>query len=207
MLFRSVLLAVAALAVYWLAFDQSLHTYYRYFMRTVLLLGTLSLGTLAAFYVLREESTRKLPLPYLDEILAGLSRDAMLRLAGGAIVLVTLVNAVETAKFVSVWSDYKIALRALANGSAADPALGDPRFASANRIAADLSRVSWNSTTPYLSVLLAPKFSPARLVVDPAGNYFWLTCQTARTSENAPHAIPQDARRLVRVLACAHRQR
>jgi hypothetical protein len=175
-------------------------------MRTVLLLGTLTLGTIAALYVLRAERALKFRLPYLDGILDVLARDAALRLAGGAIVLVTLVHAVETAKFVGVWSDYKAALGALANGSASDPSLGNPRFVSANQIAPDLNRASWNSTTPYLSVLLAPKFSPARLAIDPAGNYFWLTCRAARANEDAPRAIPQEARRLIRILACLHRQ-
>lgn len=203
----SVVITAAALAIYWLAFDQALHTYYRYFMRTVLLLGTLSLGTVAALYILRAENTLKLPLPYLEDVLVFLTRDSVLRLAGGAVVLVTMVHAVETAKFVAVWSDYKIALRALANSGISDPAIGDSRFVSANRIATDLNRVSWNSTTPYLSVLVASKFSPARLVVDPAANYFWLNCATARANENAPRALPEDARRLIRILACAHRQR
>jgi hypothetical protein len=203
----SVVIVTAGLAIYWLVFDQALHTYYRYFMRTVLFLGALSLGTLAALYALRDEGALKLPVPHLDDIMTFLTRDVVLRLTGGAIVLVTLVHAVETAKFVAAWSDYKIALRTLANGTAADSTLGDSRFVSANRIAADLNRVSWNSTTPYLSVLVAPKFAPARLVVDPAGYYFWLTCQTARANETAARAIPQESRRLIRVLACAHRPR
>ena len=32
--------------------------------------------------------------------------------------------------------------------------------------------------SPYLSVVLS-NFSPNRLVIDPAGNYFWLSCATA----------------------------
>jgi hypothetical protein len=201
----SAVLIAIALAIYWTGFDRSLHASYRYFMRTVLLLGTLSLGTLAALHALRDEGALKLPLPYLADVMNLLEREATLRFAGGALVLMTLVHAVETAKFVSAWSDYTVALRALASGAAADPQLGDARFVSANRIPADINRVSWNSTTPYLSVLVAPKFSPATLVVDPAGNYFWLTCAMARTSEDAPRAIPADARRLIRRFACAHR--
>jgi hypothetical protein len=201
-----VALTAAALVVYWIGFDGALHTQFRYFMRTVLLLGTLTFGTLAALYVLRAERALKFSPPYLQNILDALAHNAVLRLAGGAIVLATLVHAVETAKFVSVWTDYKVALRALAHGSASDPMLGDARFVSANRISANLNRLSWNSTTPYLSVLVAPKFSPVHLVIDPAANYFWLTCQTARANEEAPRAIPRDARRLIRILACLHRR-
>lgn len=203
----AVLMVAAALAIYWIAFDHSLHTQLRYFMRTVLLLGALSFGTLAALYALADENRLRLPIPLLYHAMALLSSDVVLRAAGGAIVLITLVHAVETAKFTAAWSDYTIALRALANGTLSDPALGDPRFVSANRIAPEINRLSWNSTTPYLSVLVTPKFAPARLVVDPAGNYFWLTCRTATANEQADRAIPTESRRLIRVFGCAHRPR
>jgi len=83
---------------------------------------------------------------------------------------------------VTAWTDYKAAVRALARGAASDPKLGDSHFVSSTRISADLNRLSWNSTTPFLSVLLAPGFAPARLVVDPAANYFWLSCEAATTN-------------------------
>jgi hypothetical protein len=67
-------------------------------------------------------------------------------------VLLTLVHAVETAKFVTAWRHYRAAVAALAIGDESDPALGDPRFVSSDRIAPDLSPLSWFSTTPYLSV-------------------------------------------------------
>ncbi len=90
-------------------------------------------------------------------------------------------------------------------GGASDPALGDARFVSSKRIGDDLNRLSWFSTTPYLSVLLAPGFAPARLVVDPASNYFWLSCRTATANETAQRAVPVESRRLVRIYACLHR--
>ncbi len=117
----------------------------------------------------------------------------------------TLVHAVETAKFVAAWTDYAAALRTLAGGADADPVLGDPRFVSSARLAPALNRLSWNSTTPFLSVLVAPGFAPSRLVVDPGANYFWLTCAMARASEENPRALPRESRRLVRVHACLHR--
>ncbi len=197
------LVVAVALAIYWPGFDHALHTQSRYFMRTALLLGALSFGTLAALYALAAES--KLALPLVPHLMTLLRRDGVLRLASGAIMLVVLVHAVETAKFVTVWTDYKIALRDLANGTASDPWLGDPRFVSANRIAPAINRMSWNSTTPYLTILLSPKFAPARLVIDPAGNYFWLTCEAAAASEQAVRAIPLAARTLLRVFACQHR--
>jgi hypothetical protein len=54
-------------------------------------------------------------------------------------------------------------------------------------------------------VLLADGFAPARLVVDPAANYFWLSCDVATANLAADRAVPVDARRLVRIHACEHR--
>jgi hypothetical protein len=53
-----------------------------------------------------------------------------------------LVHAVETAKFVAAWTDYKAAVSALAMGTASDPRLGDARFVSSDQIDANLNRVS-----------------------------------------------------------------
>ena len=115
------------------------------------------------------------------------------------------VHAVETAKFVSAWTDYKTAVRSLAGGAASAPRLGDPPFVSSDRISPDLNRLSWSSTAHFLSVLLAPGFTPARLVVDPRQGYFWLSCETAMENEKAPRAIPVESRWLVRMHACLHR--
>jgi hypothetical protein len=82
---------------------------------------------------------------------------------------------------------------------------GGPRFVSSERIGAGLNRLSWSSTTHFLSVLVAPRFAPARLVVDPEANYFWRSCATATTNEKANRAIPVESRRLVRTYSCLHR--
>jgi hypothetical protein len=195
----------AMLAVYWLWFDRSLHAEQRYYMRTVVLLGTAALGVLAALLALDAEGRLGLPLPPLRRLLDALHGDVMVGAATGAVLVIVLVHAVETAKFVSAWADYRTAVRALATGPASDPALGDPDFVSSSRIGAVLNRLSWFSTTPYLSVLAVPGFAPARLVVDPTSNYFWLTCATATANEKADRAIPPESRRLVRVYACLHR--
>jgi hypothetical protein len=123
----------------------------------------------------------------------------------GAIALIVLVHAVETTKFVRAWTDYKSAVRALATGTDSDPALGDPLFVSSTRIGADIDRLAWNSTTPYLSVLVAPDLAPTRLVVDPDTGYFWLSCATATKSEQTSTAIPPQARQLIRRYSCLHR--
>jgi hypothetical protein len=200
-------IVAALLIVYWLWFDRSLHTDDRYELRTALLYGTPVFGAIAAAFALKAAGRLVLPIPLLPWAMAFLARPATVRAAIGAVAVVTLVHVVETAKFVAAWSDYKAAVRTLAMGSASDPALGDPRFVSSARLGARLNRLSWFSTTPYLSVLLAPRFAPARLVIDPAGDYFWLSCATATANERAERAIPVESRRLIRIYSCLHRDR
>jgi hypothetical protein len=121
------------------------------------------------------------------------------------LLLVLLVHVVETTKFVTAWTRYKSAVQTLAMGSDSNSALGDPRFVSATRIGSELDRLSWPSTTPYLSVLVAPALAPKRLVVDPRANYFWTSCGTAAANELADRAIPADSRLLIRTHACLRR--
>ena len=200
------IIAALALAAYWLWFDRFLHTDDRYGARTALLIGTPALGILAAAYALLATDKMRLPVPLLRPALAMLANRATVQAVIGALALVMLVNAVETAKFVTAWTGYKSAVRALAMGTASDPALGDPRFVSSARIPPALDRLAWFSTTPYLSILLAPGFAPDRLVVDhQGGRYFWLSCATATANEMAERAIPVESRRLIRVYSCLHR--
>jgi hypothetical protein len=89
-------------------------------------------------------------------------------------------------------------------GSASDAALGDPRFVSTERISPELNQLGWFSTVEYLSVIVSG-FKPARIVVDPAGNYFWLSCETATESAKAARSVPVPARELIRIYSCLHR--
>jgi hypothetical protein len=199
------LACAAALAVYWVWFDRSLLTEARYNLRTVLLIATPVLGVLAAVHAMHEEERLKSPLSLLALLAGTVEKSLNPRMISGAILLTMLVYAVETSKFVWAWMDYKAAVRALAMGTDSDPALGDPLFVSSRRIGTGLNRLAWNSTTPYLSVLVAPEFKPTRLVVDPGAGYFWLSCKTATRSEQTSTAIPAAGRRLVRLHACLHR--
>jgi hypothetical protein len=202
----SAVIAALALAVYWLWFDRFLHTDDRYGARTALLIGTPIFGALAAAYSLLSNDKLRLPIPLLRPALALLANRAAMQAATGALALVTLANAVETAKLVTAWSGYKTAVRALAVGTASDLSLGDPRFVSSAGIDPALDRLAWFSTTPYLSILLAPGFLPNRLVVDShGGRYFWLSCATATANEKAERAIPVESRRLIRIYSCLHR--
>jgi hypothetical protein len=136
---------------------------------------------------------------------AALGQGTAARAVAGAILVLTLAHAVETEKFVAAWTRYAAAVRGLASGAASDPALGDARFVSSDRIDPATNRLQWQTTTQFLSVLVAPGFRPNRLVIDPSAGYFWLTCQRATATEQADVALPVESRRLIRVYSCLHR--
>ena len=200
------LIVTIELAVYWLWFDQGLHATNRYYMRTALVIVAPVLGALA---VAKRSDAERWRLPFeVPRLMGFINADkgsGAIRTVFGMFCVITLIYAVETIKFVVAWSDYKTAVRALAMGTESDTKLGDLHFVSSTRIDASLKRLCWNSTTPYLSVLMAPGFAPARLVVDPASNYFWLSCETAATNLDADRAVSKEGRELVRIYACLHR--
>jgi hypothetical protein len=132
------------------------------------------------------------------------ARGSSLCALASMLLLVTAIHAVETGKFVRYWVEYRDAVAALAMSAQSDPKLGDPRFVSAERIRPALAALSWFSTVPYLSIILS-NFAPNRLVIDPAGNYFWLSCATATKNRDAALAVPVQTRELVRVYSCLHR--
>ena len=195
----------AALIVYWLWLDTSLLADARYELRTVLLIATPALGIAATVHAMSEEERRKSPFSSLMRVASPLAERFDPQIILRAIALILLVHTVETAKFVHAWGNYKTAVRALATGNESDPDLGDPRFVSSKRIGEELSQLGWNSTTPYLSVLVAPGLAPTRLVVNPNTGYFWLSCETATRSAAASTAIPLQARELIRRYSCLHR--
>ena len=198
-------LAVSAIAllIYWLAFDQWVHASNRYYLRTALVVMTPVFGVPAAVYAMRADGA-PVNCPRLLQIAKILANVTVIRACTGAIILCTAIHVVQTAKFVTDWTAYKAAVRALASGSASDPALGDPRFVSSQRIPPELNQLSWFSTVEYLSIILSD-FKPVRIVVDPAGNYFWLSCDTATENAKATRSVPMPARDLVRIYSCLHR--
>jgi hypothetical protein len=199
------LVCAAALILFWMRFDRWLLTEARYNLRTVLLMAIPVLGFIAALQSMTPDEWKRSPFPFVRSWLEAVRRLTSPRALTGALALVLLVQAVETGKFIVAWTEYKSAIRALTSGPASDPALGDPLFVSSQRIRPDLNRLAWNSTTLFLSVLVRPDLSPARLVVDPTAGYFWLSCATARESEATSRALPETARRLIRIHACLHR--
>jgi hypothetical protein len=195
------LLVAAGLAVYWLGFDHALLAEDRYPFRTILIVATPLFGFAAAAHALHADGRLALTAA-LTTILKDATAPSAL---AGAVLLVTLVHAVETAKFTVAWTHYKEQVRALAMGDASDPALGNPGFVSSDRIPARLNRLSWFSTTHYLSILVAPALAPKRFVVDPHSGYVWLTCPIAIANEQADRAVPLRTRALVRQYVCLHR--
>jgi hypothetical protein len=199
----SAVIVIAALIVYWLWFDHSIHASSRYYLRTALVIVTPVFGALAALGAMSGDGQLTLLLPSLERVMTA-ARNRGARPLAAAFMLLTLVHVIETVKFVAAWTHYRAAVAALAMGGESDPALGNPHFVSSERIASSLNRLSWFSTTPYLSVIVA-NFMPNRLVIDPIGNYFWLSCATATANAEAPRAIPVEGRDLIRIYSCLHR--
>jgi hypothetical protein len=203
---RACILALAILLVFlcifWLRFDHSVNASSRYYLRTVLVIATPLLGVVAAFAAMTQEGVVGNPLARLQHVFVS-PRRGMCALAS-ILFAVTFIHVVETGKFVAAWSRYRTAIATLAMGQDSDPALGDPRFVSSKRVPPDLVPLEWFSTIPYLSAILA-NFRPNRLVIDPAGNYFWLSCATATHSMERQLVVPLHARELVRTYSCLHR--
>lgn len=202
-LLTAIVITVVALFVYWLWCDRWIHASNRYYLRTLLVVITPAFGLLAALFAMRADGSPPAEAGALRNVWL-LGSGTAARAFTGAFALVMFVHIAQTAIFVTDWTIYKAAVRALATGDASDPDLGDPRFVSSQRIAPDLNQLTWFSTIEYLSVIVA-NFTPARLVVDPEGNYFWLTCKTATENFQAPRSVPAPARDLVRIYSCLHR--
>lgn len=206
---RSWLVAVVAgvmgLMVYWLGFGAPLLTDQRYALRAAVFVIAALLAGITVAWLSRHER------PALSWLAAG--RDRAGRAASAiphgalavAVVLFMVSHCVETCRFVLAWSEYLVEVRKLATGTVADPALGRADFVSAHRVPRDLQPLAWQSTTQYLSILVAPGFLPRRLVVDPDAGYYWLGCATAHRNEFASRAVPRESRAMVRQLSCLHR--
>ena len=200
---HAAVIMIAILAIYWLWLDHAMHASSRYYLRTALVILTPVLGALATLSAAHREGQFAFPLPGLEWTMTAVGNRGTRPLAA-AFMLVTLVHVIETAKFVAAWTHYRTVVAALATGDQSDPALGNPHFVSSERIPSNLNRLSWFSTTPYLSVIVA-NFMPSRLVIDPTGNYFWLSCATATVNAKAVRPVPQGGRDLMRIYSCLHR--
>jgi hypothetical protein len=193
------------LAIYWGWFDHALHASERYPVRTALLIATPIFGAIASALAFAPQRSTGGVLASIVAKIANWLRAADVRAAIGALLVVILVHSVETAKFVRAWGDYKSAVATLAMGQLSDVELGGLEFVSSGRLPRDANRLAWRSTTQYLSVLLAPNFTPNRLVVDPQPRYYWLGCAKAVGIEEADRAVSRQGRHLLRVFECLGR--
>lgn len=194
-------IVLLCLCVYWLRIDISVHASSRYYFRTALVIAIPVLGIMAALAALTKEGIAIGPLPALWRHLSSQRWTCPL---AALLITVTLIHVVETAKFVAAWSRYRDAVASLAMSRDSDPALGERRFIASTRASSDLAPLAWFSTIPYLSIILS-NFRPNRLVIDPKGNYFWLSCATATDNSKRTLAVPSEPRELVRVYSCLHR--
>jgi hypothetical protein len=200
--FLALSIVLALLCIFWFRFDHSVNASSRYYLRTGLVIATPLLGVMAALAAMTREGLIANPLANLRY--AAISRQRGMCALASIFFAVTLIHMVETRKFVTAWSGYRVAISTLAMSKDSDPALGNPRFVSSRRIPLDLVPLEWFSTIPYLSAILA-NFRPNRLVIDPAGNYFWLSCATATHSMERQLVVPLHTRELIRTYSCLHR--
>ncbi|MCB1510108.1 MAG: hypothetical protein KDJ36_04335 [Hyphomicrobiaceae bacterium] len=193
------------LLVYWQMFEPPLLAVQRYPLRTALFLIAPAFAGLAIAWLSRREAPM-LPVvgPLRDAVLGGLAVVPRPALAI-VVALVTFSHLVETCRFVAAWGAYVRALEDLSSGAIADSWLGHEAFVSAHRISKHLQPLAWQSTTQYLSILVAAGYRPKRLVVDPDAGYYWLSCATARANAVAQRALPPEGRAMVARLSCLHR--
>jgi hypothetical protein len=204
--FYAAAIAASALAAYWICSAHTVLAENRYYLRTALLYFTPAFAVAAVGHALYADGRLALPTA-LQSLMTARAGSIAAQAIAGALMVTMLVHAVETEKFVVAWTAYKAAVARLVSGRASDPQLGDPRFVSASRIAPGLRALAWSSTTQYLSVLMAPNFKPKQIVVDPAADYFWLSCETATANRMARRAVPAQSRELISIHACLHRKR
>lgn len=191
------------LSIYWIGFDDAIHANSRYYLRTALVLATPLLGGLAALAAMTREGIVFARLGSLQRAIITPSQSSMCAVAS-IFMVVLAINIVQTSKFITGWSAYRSAIAELAISDEADASLGSAEFVSSRRLSPRLEPLAWFSTIPYLSIMLAD-FSPKRLVIDPKGNYFWLSCEAATRNRDAKLAVPEHSRELIRVYSCLHR--
>jgi hypothetical protein len=191
------------LSIYWIGFDDAIHANSRYYLRTVLVIVTPLLGGIAAVAAMNGEGIIFAQLDGLQRAIFSPSERSLCAIAS-IFILVLAINIVQTSKFIARWLVYRGAIAELAMSNESDASLGSAEFVSSRRLSPSLEPLAWFSTIPYLSIILAD-FSPKRLVIDPKGNYFWLSCETATRNRDAKLAVPEQSRELVRVYSCLHR--
>lgn len=197
----SCLIVALILTAYWYFGDHDLHASHRYYLRTIVIIFTPVLGAMAVCVAFQSDLVavvrRLWSIP--RAIFAYFGATAMT-----AVLFLTIgVHSVETARFADAWEDHLTLFRKLISESARS------RFVEMDPENPQYEELPWFSTLPYLSVLVAPDFRPARLAIDPRSDYFWISCATATASVKKAGAkgIPARSRELIREYTCRHRRK
>lgn len=197
-------ICAGALVSLWVGLSPSVHGFERYDVRILLLVGDAAFAGVAALAAARVAGEGRWLMRHEPAFLGPL----LPRLGGpalAALLAVAVVHAGEMQRFVSAFDGHRSAIRALATGEAADPALGHPAFVTVERRGQRYADLDWDSTLPFQSVLLTPGYHPKRLVVDAEANYFWFDCATARANEARDWPLPRETRALISAYTCGRR--
>lgn len=198
------LASVVAVAAAFAIIDPPAHGAQRYGVRIVVLSLLALAAGVASLAHARSEGTGRWLLAFEPQWL-GARLHRLTAPALAALIVTFALHVTEEARFISAWRTYIADVRALAMGDASDPQLGDAAYVSTQRLPARRDEMWWNSTTLYLSIMLAPGFEPMRLVIDPTGGYFWLNCKAATQSRDQYSPMPRSTRALVATFACKNR--
>lgn len=184
--------------------DPPVHGAQRYGVRIVVLtLLALAAGVASLAHARNERTGQWLLAHEPAWLTARLHRLAAPAVA--ALIVTFCLHVIEEARFMAAWRVYTNDVRALAMSDSSNPELGDSAFVSTQLLPTRRDEMWWNSTTLYLSIMLAPGFEPRRLVIDPAGGYFWLNCKSATASRDQYSPMPLAARTMVATFNCKNR--
>lgn len=191
---------LAALVAYWVLGSHELHADDRYYLRTIVIVATPALAVLAIGSAF---AGRLVPV---FERVYRLPRAIFLACGANALaaslLLMLVVHGAETARFAAAWRDHLALFTKLVTESSR------AKFVEVDPERPEYDELPWFSTLPYLSVLVAPDFKPARLAIDPRSDYFWISCATATASVRKAkgRGIPVQSREMIRDYTCRNRR-
>ncbi len=192
---------VLALIAYWMFLNPDLHADDRYYLRTAVIVLTPAIGLLAICTAFSRQLTA--PLSRIYALFCAVFGFLGARAVAAALLVLLFIHAVETARFAVAWNDHLVLFTQMVTR----PDAGNSKFVEIDPARLEYRGLPWFSTLPYLSVLVAPDFKPARLAIDPKSDYFWISCTTATESLRTagPRGIPAQSREMIRAYTCANR--
>lgn len=193
-------MVLAALAAYWILGSHELHADDRYDLRTAVIVVTPALTILAICNAFADQLNRASKIVYSFPRAAFLACGA--RALAASLLLILVVHGAETARFAAAWRDHLDMITRLVSESSR------AKFVEVDPEVPEYDELPWFSTLPYLSVLVAPDFKPARLAIDPRSDYFWISCATATANvrKAGERGIPAQSRELIRDYTCRNRR-